>query len=367
MREVLLEELTDSDIDWLIATSQEQAISAGQSVIRQGEAVEAFYMLQEGSLVAIVLDDAKSTLGRAFSALSDEQTSQQEISRFSVGDIFGELSFLSQSRSIVTVTALENSSLLVLPYDRLQPRLSQDLEFASRFYRAIAIVLLKRFEQLLEAFSRRKGLQVPPLQDGPLLFGELNDSDISWMVEHASVEEASVDQVIIQAGRSVEFLYIVLRGALALSIVERKRGAMSDIFGRLENGSSEMGRQVARVSRGEIVGETALLDSRLSSFMVRAAKPSLLLVLSRQQMALKLQQDPAMGSRFYRILSILLSSRLEGLINRLGYQQNTYRAGQALSQTLQYNDEINIDLIDSLSLGGARFDWMLKQLNVRSV
>lgn len=365
MTEVLLEELIDSDIEWMIATGRKQRVSANELLIGQNAVGSAFYIVLEGTLSATIINDPKSALGRAFSALADEQTSKQEVLRFSAGDVLGETSFLNKSNSSVAVQTVEDSLVLVLPYDQIHARLDQDLEFASRFYRAIAILLYKRFERLLQTFTHRKGMQIAPLQDGPLLFGELSDRDVDWMIEHASVEKVGADRVLIQAGRLVEKLYIVLQGLLSLSIVDSKQSTITNIFDRLQTSSEATGREIARVSMGEIVGETALLNVRMSNFTAKTLEPAIFLALPRQQMALKLQQDPAMGARFYRVLSILLSGRLEGLISRLGYGHKPYRIGQTLSQNVQYEDEIDDELIDGVTLGGARFDWMLRRLNVK--
>jgi len=131
--------------------------------------------------------------------------------------------------------------------------------------------------------------------------------------------------------------------------------------------SEPVGREVARSSRGEVAGETTLIDSRLSKFAVSAVDPSIVLAIPRRELSIKLQQDPGMATRFYRVLTILLSERLTSLINRLGYSKSTYKAGQSLDVNTVYEDELDLDLIDNLALGGARFDWMLKRLKVESL
>jgi hypothetical protein len=68
--------------------------------------------------------------------------------------------------------------------------------------------------------------------------------------------------------------------------------------------------------------------------------------------------------RFYRVQSMLLSGRLQGLIARLGYGRNSYEIGQSLDVSTEYEDELSLDAIDNLTLGGARFDWMLRRLTV---
>lgn len=354
MTEVLLEELLDSDINWMIQRGQRRQFSARQSLIQQGQPVDAFYVVLEGSLAAAVADD-----------LAIDPALGQTLIRFSVGDVVGETGFLRAVPSSIAIQALEDSSVLELPYAQMQTRLSQDLAFASRFYRAIAILLFKRYEQVLDKFSRRRGLQASLLQDGPMFFGELHDGDVDWMVEQGVVEEARTDQILIHAGRAVEKLYVVLYGELTIAVLDQKRSDLNEIFSQVREVSEPTGRQIARVGKGELVGETALLNSHLSNFMVKAREPSLLLALPRPQLALKLRQDPAMGSRFYRVLAILMAHRLDGLIDRLSYRSLTYDAAQPLSSDMQYDNELDFDAIDRLDIGGARFDWMLKRLKVR--
>ncbi|WP_051030511.1 cyclic nucleotide-binding domain-containing protein [Halothece sp. PCC 7418] len=129
-------------------------------------------------------------------------------------------------------------------------------------------------------------------------------------------------------------------------------------------GEAPLGREISRVSKGEIVGETSLLDSRLSKFTVTAAEDALVLAIPRQTLFLQLQQKPAMSARFYRILALLLSERLTGFINRISYGKRPYKSGQSLAADMTYEDEADLDAIDNLTLGGARFDWMLRRLQV---
>lgn len=81
-------------------------------------------------------------------------------------------------------------------------------------------------------------------------------------------------------------------------------------------------------------------------------------------MILKLQQDVGMASRFYRVIAKLMSGRVQGMISRLGFGKTSYSQGETLSQDTTYEDEIDLDVMDNLTLGGARFDWMLRRLKV---
>ena len=367
MKEVLLEELSNSDIQWLRRNGQHQEFKADSVLIEQNSPVDFFYIVINGELAATVSRNQDSRLGRAFSTLEEDQDLEQEIARFSSGEVLGEMSFLDVKPSSKKVKALENSLVLAVPREQLLKKLNNDLGFASRFYRSIAILLLDRFEGLIKLFLRRKIGQIAPLQDIPTLFGELSDSDVEWMVQKGHLERVPADTVIIRAGEHVENFYILMQGTISVSVREQKVNRLTRVFAVLENNAETNetpGREIARIARGEIIGEIAALDSNLSTATFKAVEDLLLLTIPRQQLLIKLQQDPGMASRFYRVAAMLISRRLQGLISRLGFGKSSYKVDQKLSYEISYEDEIDLDLMDNITLGEARFDWMLKRLRV---
>ena len=68
-------------------------------------------------------------------------------------------------------------------------------------------------------------------------------------------------------------------------------------------------------------------------------------------------QSPPFAARFYRALAAFLADRLRNTVATLGYS-----AGDELNANKVYRDEIDPALLDSISLAGARFDWILNQL-----
>lgn len=370
MTEVLLRELSNADLNWMRSVGRQQQLAAGNVLIQRQNPVDALYIILNGTLTATITSDQESALGKAFGALEEAKDLEQEIGRFGDGEVVGETTFLNANLSAATITAVEAATVLAVPRQTLLDQLQQDPHFGARFYRAIATLLAERFERLLKQFAQRKGLQVQPLQDGPLIFGELSDSDVDWLINHGRAEMIGTGEVLLRAGRPVESLYVMLQGTLSIAATEERRGALSRVFSMLEtdNGAeASPGREIARASQGELVGEVALFDTRLSNSTVSALESSMVLAIPRSQLQIKLQQDPGMAARFYRMLVLLLSQRLEGLINRLGYGKKTYRKGGSLRSDVRYEDEIDLDMMDNVTLGGARFDWMLKRLRAGGV
>jgi CRP-like cAMP-binding protein len=123
----LLKELTDTDIQWMLGTGQERQVAAGTVVIQEGSGSEALFILLHGLVQVTVAsggDTPLATLGP--------------------GELMGEISFLEGRAPTATITAVEPSLLLAVPFDRLAARLAEDPRFAARWYKAFALISARR-------------------------------------------------------------------------------------------------------------------------------------------------------------------------------------------------------------------------------
>jgi bacteriocin-type transport-associated protein len=368
MTDTFLKQLSNSDIQWLKQNGHPQKLQEGHVLIEQVRSPNFFYLVISGELTATISQNQGGRLGRAFAALEEEQDLEQEIARFAPGDVLGKMPVVELTPAALTIKATEKSSVLAVPYETLTEKIAEDFGFSARFYRAIAMLLSERFWRLVQHFLRPKTGQLPPLQDVPLIFGELSDSDVDWMLGVGRLEEIAPDAVLIRTGEQIENLYVILQGTLALFVKEQKQNPLASLFAALETDAEDddqsLEREIVRLYRGEIVGEAVTLDNPTSTYTLRALEKSILLKIPQQQLLLKLQQDVGTAARFFRVVAMLLSGRLQGLISRLGYGRTSYQIGQSLELSAQYEDEIDLDTMDNLTLGGARFDWMLRRLKV---
>ncbi len=139
MRKVLyiLGQLSDSDVEWLIATGSKNRLCAGEVLINQGTPITALYFVLDGQLsVRTVCSDREN-----------------EIARLGSGEIVGEMSFVDSRPPSATVKALTDSTVLAIPRSLLLAKLQQDTEFASRFYHALAIFLANRLRGMVSLFG----------------------------------------------------------------------------------------------------------------------------------------------------------------------------------------------------------------------
>ncbi|NJL39860.1 MAG: cyclic nucleotide-binding domain-containing protein [Leptolyngbyaceae cyanobacterium SM1_4_3] len=223
-------------------------------------------------------------------------------------------------------------------------------------------MLSERLRQILEMPGQIQAVTEQPMKEALFVFGELRDSDVDWLIAVGEIKSLAPNEVLIQAGRPVEALYFVLDGLLLISSPEDHYNPLILCFECQEQVHAE--KAIANLTRGEISGAISFLDFRPPAATVRAVNHSLVLSISRQVLATKLQQDMSFASRFYRVLAFQLSNSLQTVMSRLGGTKNTYSQHQEMDEAVEYEDELDLDSLQQVSQGAARFNWMLKRIGV---
>lgn len=168
------------------------------------------------------------------------------------------------------------------------------------------------------------------------ILGELSDLDIEWMISVGHKSKVQPGTTLIHTGQDIDALYVVLEGNLSVRI---------------------RGLEVAQLGVGEIVGEISFVDSRPPGADVVAIENTILLVIPRHQLTTKLEQDVAFASRFYRAIAVFLASRLRGAQRQLEFNDT-----QSLEEDQVYDDELDMNVMDTLSLAGGRFIRILNRM-----
>ncbi len=174
------------------------------------------------------------------------------------------------------------------------------------------------------------------------VFGELHDSDVDWLASVGAKKNFAQNSILIQEGKSIPEVYILLAGQL--SVVIHQKGHKVEI---------------ATLLQGEIVGELSFLDSRPPNATVTATQPSVVLAIPRHRLSAKLARDSEFAARFYRALGVFLAHRLRQTVSAMGFEE-------ADSLDLEENapDELDPELLDSLALAAQRFEVLLRRFNV---
>lgn len=361
MTEVLLKELSNQDIDWMLAIGHQAEIEPGTVLIRQGQPLDALHILLDGALTVSLAQKNENPLGRAFAALEGGALPGRDIAQLSSGEMVGEIPFVETYLPSTTVKATTKSLILTIERSHLIQKLQQDLGFAAHLYRASAVLLANRLEQMMNQLGRSTVvLSQPQLREALIVFAQLHDSDIDWLIAAGRVHQFAADTVLIQSGRPIEALHILLDGAVALTAAEENANPLTRAFSNLED--SQKTREFARLSRGDIVGETPFIEAQPSAVTVKTLRDSRLLSIPRWRLAAKLLHDVGFAARFYRVLAILLADKQQAIVERLGYGRLTYSSGQSLEQS--YANELNTNFLAEVALAGARFEWMLKRIRI---
>ena len=170
------------------------------------------------------------------------------------------------------------------------------------------------------------------------ILGQLDDRDIAWMARHGRKQRLAPGTVLITEGVPVDDLFIVLDGACDVLV---------DKVGK-----------VASLGVGEIIGEMSFVDAQPPSATVAADLPSVVLALDKREMADRLAGDAGFGSRFYRALAIFLSDRL-----RRTQTKPKLGDGGSLDQDSALEDELDVNVLDSVSKAGENFNRLIRMLN----
>jgi CRP-like cAMP-binding protein len=148
-----------------------------------------------------------------------------------------------------------------------------------------------------------------------------------------SRREVSSGGTLIEEGRAIDSVYLVIDGAFAV-----RTKALGE-------------HEIARLMSGEVVGEMSFVDKALPSATVQAVERSFVLDIPRRRLNTKLAEDAGFAARFYRALSMFLAARLRTANAALG--------GTAVATG---EDEVEFDALDDISVAGTRFDWIQRRL-----
>jgi bacteriocin-type transport-associated protein len=350
MSDVLLRELSNADIDWLVANGKRQNISAETVLLDAGEMSDAIYVLLSGalSIVAPVGGDC----------------GDQRIAQLSDGEIVGE-SLLLNVRPLEKVIASATSLVLAVPSRLLLSKMKTDIQFSAHFYRAIALIMAERVRKVLENPGQIRYASDRPMKDALLIFGELQDNDVDWLVSMGKVEKIPNNYLLIQAGKPIDAIHVVLDGAFTVLATEGEYNPLTMCFECAEKTASTL-KPIDSLTKGEMAGLISFLDLRMPPITLRAAQESLVLTIPKRHVLTHLQQNLGFASRLYRVLSIQLAGSLQSVMSRFGCSSQTYAATNAMDGDMQYDDELDMDSLHQVSQGAARFNWMMKRLGVGS-
>lgn len=361
MSDILLKELSNSDINWIKTVGDRIKVAREQVLIDEQETVNCLYILMSGAL-AVTVSGEQDVLENAFEALENRRSSDREITRLSEGEIIGKIPLLNIWQTGTTVKAVDNSAIISIPESELQIKLKQDVNFALRFYRAITVLFADKIKNTINRSEFSHIAQSQPLKESLIIFNSgLYDSDIDWLIKAGRKQEVPANKILINQLGAVDTFSFLLDGMISLSAGSQEPNPLEIAFAAIED-KEVTSQQITKLSKGGIIGETLLTNSRLPSTTAKTIKDSVILSIDRRVLLGKLEQDIGFAARFYRQIATVLIYRLQKLHSKLSSSRRVYSEVEEL--TSEDGDEIDIYSLDEISFASQRFNWILRQLNV---
>ena len=146
----LFSALPPEDVAFLAGSASLQRYSAGEAVVRQGEAGDSFFVVRSG---------------QAEVRVTDPRTAETApVARLSTGDYFGEMSLITGEPRSATVVALDDSLFLVVDKTQFKRVVESDQSALERIS-AVVVSRKLQMEQGLDKMRRESSQEIQAARD----------------------------------------------------------------------------------------------------------------------------------------------------------------------------------------------------------
>ncbi len=126
------------------------------------------------------------------------------------------------------------------------------------------------------------------------LFSSLLDDEIDILVKHSKFRSLVEDEALFLQGDEGDFFAIIIDGRIEITKHTQKETPVA----------------LASLSRGDTLGEMALIDQETRSASAIAVEPTSVLVLSRKSFDLLVNQYPRCGTKLLRKIATILCNHI---------------------------------------------------------
>lgn len=331
METTLLQELSNSDIDWLLRAGELVELIPETILLKPGQRLEVLYILLDGTLAVSIPEAEITLLG------------------LSSSDMTGALPGLEMDESSLSVRATTRCWVLAIARSTLLTKLQEDTIFAAHLYRATAIQIANHLTSLTQQLAANDGTFHQTQRDSITLFAALHDDDLDWLIAAGQVQHLAAGTILTQSGRPLDAWYILLEGAVVLLSVPVESNPLLHLLTEKPSQTETLEIEVARLSQGDTIGEQQFIQSNLADLTAIAVRETQVLAIPRWRLAAKLLHDPGFATRFYQILTVLLAHQIQAIVQHYTGQENV-------------NHAFDPQFLTRVELAEARFEWLLKRI-----
>jgi CRP-like cAMP-binding protein len=136
-KQILLEDIADSELERLSKIMQELSLKKDEFIFKEGEDTKGIYMIRSGKIeISKVTPDGW----------------KQTLAVLQAGSFFGELSILEKRKHEANASAIEKSELLKLSKEDFEKMEKDDISPALQILKKIALVMSKNLRRMNEKF-----------------------------------------------------------------------------------------------------------------------------------------------------------------------------------------------------------------------
>ncbi len=194
------------------------------------------------------------------------------------GEIFGEMTSLTNARRSATATARTDGRVIALDGGQFRKAIQRNPEFVL----TLMSVMVNRFRLTLARLAIKKAAPDPAASDERPVFDAQTLKRISASLDDPEPLRYSAKQTIITPGEPGLFMYFPREGRVAIQSQDRT---------------------LQRVGVGSVFGEMALIDSAARSAKVVAETDCVLLAVNRAQFLQLVQSNPEVGLSLLRLMA----------------------------------------------------------------
>lgn len=130
------------------------------------------------------------------------------------------------------------------------------------------------------------------------LFEALNESQLNTLLPHSSVQSFSEKETIFQQGEEATRLYILIQGAVDLTV--KAEGQTDFMTSKIEK-------------EGAVFGTASLMEPFRYNVTAKCLKPSQVLIIEADSLKRKMKDEPDMGMEIMKKLASIYFNRLNEL------------------------------------------------------
>ncbi len=144
------------------------------------------------------------------------------------------------------------------------------------------------------------------------LFETLDESQLSAILSHSRVESCPEGRIIFQEGEEATHLYVLVEGAIELSVKAREK----------------VGFLTSKIQReGRVFGVPSLLEPYRYNMMAKCLMPSRILRIEADHLKGRMEEDPTLGMAIMKKLALIYFNRVNelraGVVNFLKMSPKT--------------------------------------------